>query len=138
MRRLDSLIPEASSDDIFGQHAVAAMKRCMKVGYKTWLAEELNHPSWDDPDWCRMIVARSAGDVPRFAEDESVTFRCSQCRDTGFVHLDPLRRFGSSYQVSRECQPCAWRFYAKNEWTRKQEREGVRGRGRGRLDETSG
>jgi hypothetical protein len=133
VRRLDSLLPEAQAGDEFGQHAVVLMKRAAEIGYEKAIAEELANPTWDDPDWCRMTVARANGQVPVFPEDESVTFRCHRCRDTGTIMLPPIEKHGSIYQMARECNPCTWRMWAKAQWQKQQEREG---RGGNRSRET--
>jgi len=129
-RKVDSLLPEAGADDVFGQHAVKLMKRAAQIGYDEAIQEELESPTWDDPDWCRMIAARASGQVPVFSDDDRVTFRCPKCKDTGFVHHEDAPRFGSTYRVAAFCDPCAWRMTAKAEWLRKQEREAPRGSGR--------
>lgn len=131
-RKLDSFIPGADEADIFGQHAVKLMRRTLEIGYEAAIREEADNPTstWDDPDWCRMIAARLGGQVPTFDEDTSVTFRCHKCRDTGFIHLEPIQRFGSTYQVARVCDPCHWRLWNKAQWLKQQEREGPSKRGR--------
>jgi hypothetical protein len=139
MRKLDSFIPEAAEADIFGQHAVALMKRTLEVGYDAAIAEELANPTWDDPDWCRMIVARSRGQAPRFSEDTSITFRCWRCKDTGFIERPTIVKHGTTYPVFAVCDPCAWRLWAKREWEEKQARERTGpGRARGRFQVPTG
>lgn len=129
-RKVDSLLPEAASDDIFGQHAVKLISRALKIGYQAAIDEELASPTWDDPDWCRMIVARSQGQTPKFPDDERITFRCPQCRDTGFIEQPDSHRYGPACRVHSRCDPCAYRLWAKAQWLRKQEVEGVRRVGR--------
>jgi len=129
-KKLDSLIPEATADDVFGNHAAKAMRTVLKRGYTGWLQSEVDNPTWNDPDWCRMIVCRAAGVVPDFPEDETVTFRCQHCRDTGFVMLEPVRFLGQPCRVARECNPCTWRLWAKAQWLKKAERDGTTRRGR--------
>jgi hypothetical protein len=141
-RKIDSLIPEASEEDIFGQHAVAAMRRILEIGeeakkrgekvdaYSAWLQEEVISPSWDDPDWCAMIAARLSDQVHTFPDDETITFRCHRCRDTGMYLIPSINKHGSVYEVSRWCEPCPWRLWAKAQWLKKKETEGWTRRGR--------
>lgn len=137
MRRSDVFVPQAEEGDEFGQHAVKAMRRIQEIGYQGWLEEEAANPSWADADWCRMVVARLNGQVPRFTEDDSITFRCRKCKDTGFVEGADLRRHGVTHRTSAWCEPCAWRLWAKAQWLKKQEQEGPR-RGRKLRDGIGG
>lgn len=132
MANRDSLIPKALEDDVFGQHAVKAMRRILKVGWQEWIEGELTKPSWEDADWCRMIIALSQGQEARFSEDR--LYRCPKCKDTGSIVCVPAKMYGSIYQVGKRCDPCAWRVWAKGQWEKRQEIETGR-KYRGRLDE---
>jgi len=55
------VVPQAEQGDEYGQHVCALMGRMAKLGVKAALEAEIAKPSWDDPDYCRMVV-RLAGD----------------------------------------------------------------------------
>lgn len=130
MRKFAGYIPDPQEADLFGQHAVKLLKRALEIGYDAAIHEELASPTWDDPDWCRMIVARSQGQVPVFQADDSVTFRCHKCLDTGLIELAPVLHFGAPCRSARWCDPCPWRLWARAQWLKKQEAEGARRGGR--------
>ena len=50
------VVPEASRTDEYGLHAVAFMRKILTMGRAKAIQHEIEHPSWDDPEWCRMIV----------------------------------------------------------------------------------
>lgn len=136
MARRDSLIPEAHQEDVFGQHAAKAMKRILDVGWQAWIEGELASPSWGDRDWCRMILALSQGQEAKF--EETRTYLCPKCKDTGSVVCLPADHYGVPVQVGKRCpDPCAWRMRAKSDYDAKQEQETGRRR-RGRLDDELG
>jgi len=128
MRDLSSVIPPARQDDEFGQHACAAMLKISRVGYKRWLEDELAEPSWQDKDWCRMVVALSQGKLADFGDDPNQTYRCAKCKDTGLEFKPDFIRGRSRYQVTKWCDPCAWRMWARANWKQKQDAEGRPGR----------
>lgn len=132
-RKVGSLVPEATEDDTFGQHACRAMRQISQMGYKKWLETELSTPSWDDPDWCRMVLALSQDRYADLPSREDVSFRCPKCQDTGLVRKPTFYRGDSAYQVTEFCSPCNWRLWAKAEWKKRQSYE--QGSRAGRLDD---
>lgn len=126
MRRLDGLIPGAAEHDEFGKHCVKLLKRALELNsMDAALKEEILNPTWDDPDWCRMIVARTHGLEPIFQHDDTVLLRCSKCGDTGYIVRDEVQRNGQMVRLSRRCDPCAFMRWLATQYEARQEREGA-------------
>lgn len=56
MKPLESEIPQPDETDEYGLHACALMRKMATMGVGAALDAELAQPSWDDPQWCRLIV----------------------------------------------------------------------------------
>jgi hypothetical protein len=100
------------------------MRRINQVGFDAAVQEEIEHPTWENADWARMLVAFATGTPTKWATEDERTYRCPRCKDSGFLPIEDVERGGSIYAVTTRCDPCAWRLWAKAEWLRKQEREG--------------
>ncbi len=79
VRATEPGIDDIKPPDPFGQAAIGLCRRILRVGYDKALADELKKPTFDDPEWCRMIVALSAGKTITF--EDGRTYRCPACRD---------------------------------------------------------
>lgn len=40
----------------YGAIVTKAMSRISEIGVNAWLAEEMQSPSSDDPQWCRVVI----------------------------------------------------------------------------------
>lgn len=52
--------PAPDPADDYGLHACALMRKMGKMGVKEAIQHEIANPSWDDSDWCRMVVGLAA------------------------------------------------------------------------------
>ena len=95
-----------------------------------WLDEELASPSLEDPDWLSFIAAyarREEPPSPEVDDDPDVTYRCRNCRDTGFVLVEKPHK--TTYTAVRRCEQgeCAVWIHWRDQMEEQGRRTGLRG-----------
>jgi len=88
--------------------SIHLMQRIAKVGWEQSILEELDHPTIEDSDWLKMVIALVKGeDPPKPAEEYDFgRYRCPICQDRLYVPGHDVRKSGRIYS---SVQPCASR-----------------------------